>query len=373
MRTILFILQKEFLQVLRNKMMLPIIFIVPIVQMLILVHAATYEIKEIKLYIVDNHPSALSRSIALRFSQSSLYRFKGYAENLNVAEYLLKDNEADMVLVIPPNLEKTLRLGNDNAKVQVLINAINGRSAGLMNAYTQGILLEESRALAQAWYSQINIINSPQINTEYSYWYNKTLDYKMNMLPGIIVILVTVIGMFLTSLNLVREKETGTIEQINVTPIKKYQFLLGKLIPFWIIALIELSIGLIVGRYLFGLPIEGSLFTLYIFASVYLLVALGIGLFLSTISQTQQQVMFLAYFFMLIFIMMSGLFTPTESMPAWAQNINIINPFAYFIKAIRMILLKGSTFMDILPQLLNLFIIGVTMILLSVWRYRKTA
>lgn len=193
------------------------------------------------------------------------------------------------------------------------------------------------------------------------------------MLPGILVILVTIIGMFLTSLNLVREKELGTSEQINVTPIRKFHFIFGKLFPFWVIALVELAFGVLIGRIFFDLPLLGSLWLLFAFAGVYLLVVLGIGLFLSTLSSNQQQVMFLNFFFMLTFILMSGIFTPVESMPDWAQKLNIINPYAYFMKVIRMILLKGSGFMAIKQEFLSLGIYAIGILSLAVWRYRKVS
>jgi ABC-2 type transport system permease protein len=178
--------------------------------------------------------------------------------------------------------------------------------------------------------------------------------------------------MLLTALNLVREKEMGTTEQINVTPIRKYQFLLAKLLPFWVIALFELAFGLVVGRLLYNLPMEGNLGLLFLFACVYILAVLGIGLFLSTISQTQQQMMFLAFFFMLTFILMSGVFTPTDSMPLWAQKANLLNPVAYFMKVIRMILLKGSQFGDIIREFYSLLLYAVLILTLAVTNYRKT-
>jgi ABC-2 type transport system permease protein len=174
-------------------------------------------------------------------------------------------------------------------------------------------------------------------------------------------------------MNVVREKEMGTIEQINVSPVKKYQFVIGKLLPFWFIALFELGFGLTLARIVFDIPILGSLWLIYGVASVYLLAVLGIGLFISTIVNTQQQAMFLAWFFAVVFIMMSGLFTPVDSMPLWAQNINIINPIAYFIRIIRMIMLKGSEFQDILKPLTAIAIYAVISLTLAVWRYRKVA
>jgi len=193
------------------------------------------------------------------------------------------------------------------------------------------------------------------------------------MVPGILVLLVTIIGMFLTAMNVVREKESGTIEQINVTPIRKYHFITGKLLPFWIIAIFELAFGLTIAWFAFNIPILGSLWLIFLVATVYMLVVLGFGLIISTVSNTQQQSMFIAWFFLMIFILMSGLFTPVDSMPEWAQIVNYANPIAYFIKVMRMIMLKGSGFADISEQLYSLALYAFIALSIAVWRYRKTA
>ena len=164
----------------------------------------------------------------------------------------------------------------------------------------------------------------------------------------------------------------GTVEQINVTPVRKYQFITGKLIPFWIIALVELGFGLTLGKILFNIPIEGSLLLLFGFSAVYLIAVLGIGLLISTLSQTQQQAMFLNFFFLLTFILMSGIFTPAESMPRWAQHVNIINPLFYFMRVIRMILLKGSDFGNIRMDFIAMCVFALATTSLATWRFRKT-
>ena len=173
-------------------------------------------------------------------------------------------------------------------------------------------------------------------------------------------------------MNIVREKEMGTIEQINVTPIKKYQFIIGKLFPFWVLGLLELALGLIIGKLLFNIHIVGSLWLVFLGGGIYLLVALGIGLFISTLANTQQQAMFVTFFFMMVFIIMSGLFTAIENMPDWAQILDKINPLAYYIRINRLVLLKGSGFMDILPDLSILLLLALIMLSLAVRRYRKT-
>jgi ABC-2 type transport system permease protein len=193
------------------------------------------------------------------------------------------------------------------------------------------------------------------------------------MVPGILVILVTIIALLLGGMNIVREKEIGTIEQINVTPIRKIQFITGKLLPFWIIALFELAFGLSLGKLLFNIPVEGSLWLIFASASVYLFVILGFGLLISTISNTQQQAMLVSFFFMVVFILMSGLFTSVESMPVWAQELNRINPVAYFIRIMRMVMLKGSSFRDISESFFSLAVYAFVIISLAISRYRKVA
>jgi ABC-2 type transport system permease protein len=178
--------------------------------------------------------------------------------------------------------------------------------------------------------------------------------------------------MFLSGMNMVKEKEIGTIEQINVTPIKKYQFIIGKLLPYWIVALFELAFGLILAKVVFSIPILGSIWLIFLVAAVYLFVTLGIALFISTKTNTQQQTMFLSWFFLVIFILMSGLFTSVDSMPEWAKIINWLNPIAYFVEIIRMIMLKGSGFMDIAFRLSLLAAYGVLALTVAVWQYRKT-
>ncbi len=370
MRTIFIILRKEFTQIFRNKTMLPFIFILPVVQLLLLVYAATLDLKNIDMAVVDQDFSPSSRQLTGKFEGSPFYTIhKGYLYPEQAEEALITE-KADVVLHIPAGFEKSL-IKDGNADVQLQINAINGAAANLIHAYTTSIIMEYNSALILNWLKiPEDMIENP-IQVDSLYWFNPELNYKFYMLPGILVILVTIVGSFLTALNIVREKEMSTIEQINVTPIRKHQFLIGKMIPFWCIAMFEMAFGLAIGKVLFDIPIIGSIPLLFLFTGVYLVVILGIGLVFSVLAQTQQQVTFFAYFFMLTFILMSGIFTPVESMPDWAQKINVINPFMYFMKAIRMILLKGSGFGDILPQLLSLVVYGTVINGLAVLGYRK--
>lgn len=352
--------------------MLPIIFILPIVQLVILVYAANLEMKSIDLSIIDSDNSQISNQLISKFKGSPFFRVST-EQNLQDAEDYMLNGETDAILVIPGNFEKNLVTEN-KSELQLLLDAINGTKAAISSAYCKMIILD---------FNQDIIINSgniyPQlanmevINTNYSFWYNPELDYKIYMSSGILVILVTIISMFLTGLNLVREKEMGTIEQINVTPIRKYHFILGKLIPFLIIALFELAFGLIIAKILFDLPMLGSLVLLFSIAALYMITTLALGLFISTLANTQQQVMFVSFFFMIVFLLMSGIFTPVESMPDWAQKVNYINPIAWFMRIVRMILLKGSGFSAIKTEFYALLIYGLSTFSLAVWRYRKSA
>jgi len=350
--------------------MLPIIFVIPVFQLLILAYAVTFGIKNINLVIVDQDHSVVSRQLVSKFSAPAFYHIKEYADSYAQAEELLKTGNAHQILIIPNRFERDLQK-ESKASVQLITNAIDGSAAAIMNAYGNSIIMDYNQDILVDLSGGMDI--KPPFDIRYSYWFNPELDYKTYMVPGILVLLVTIIGMFLSSMNVVREKEMGTIEQINVSPVKKYQFVIGKLLPFWFIALFELGFGLTLARIVFDIPILGSLWLIFGVASVYLLAVLGIGLFISTIVNTQQQAMFLAWFFAVVFIMMSGLFTPIDSMPEWAQKINVINPIAYFIRIIRMIMLKGSEFQDILKPFTAIAVYAVISLTMAVWRYRKVA
>lgn len=349
------------------------IFALPFVQLVILVNAATMDMKDIKMVVIDKDKSSLSLQLIQRFTQSPFYTILGNLSSADEAENLMLKNSTDMILVIPSGFEKALYRHEDPG-LQVQVDAVNGMTAGLISSYSAQIIARFNQAyLSQSGSNALSIIEPRAIITEYRFWFNEALNFKYYMVPGILAILLTVIGMFLSSLNLVREKEMGTIEQINVTPIRKHQFIIGKLLPFWIIAMFELALGLLLGKLLFGIPIEGSLLLLFAFAALYLVTVLGIGLLISTMSYTQQQAQFLNFFLLVTFVMLSGIFTPAESMPQWAQDINLVNPIAYFIRINRMILLKGSGFSDISGDFAGISILAVAMITLAIWRYRKIA
>lgn len=349
--------------------MLPIIFIVPVFQLLILSYTATFEIKNVDLIVLDNDRTTMSRELVNKFSGSPFYHFNGYAENFEEAKQLMRSSKTDQIIIIEPDFEKKLLI-EKSGDIQLITDAINGNAASMMVAYAQSIIGDFNKNIIIEQNPSQHIGMPIEIDT--LFWYNPELNYITYMVPGILVLLITIIGMFLGSMNLVKEKEIGTIEQINVTPIKKYQFIAGKLIPFWLIANIDLAIGLLLAYLVFNIPVMGSVGLLFFVASVYLIGILSIGLVISTLTNTMQQAMFISWFFLVIFILMSGLFTPIESMPDWAQIMNYGNPVSYFIKINRMIMLKGSGFSDIQQDLLVLAIFAVVLFSFSIMRYRKT-
>lgn len=372
MRTILFLLEKEFRQIFRNRTLLPIIFVVPVVQLLILPLAANYEVKRINLAIVNRDQSPYSHELINKIVASGYFELAGLVHTYNEALDYVEADHADLIMEIPAQFERNLIRENTN-ELFVAVNAINGVKAGLGAAYLTNIIRDFNSNGRLTGYESGGIPPRPFIDVVPSNWYNTHMRYQIFMVPGILAVLVTMIGGYLSALNIVREKETGTIEQINVTPIRKHHFIAGKLIPFWILGLVVFSLGLIVAWAVYDIVPLGSIPLLYLFLSLYLLAVLGLGLLISTYTETQQQAMFVSFFFVMIFILMSGLFTPIESMPAWAQVISKLNPVTYFIEVMRMVVLKGSGIRHIFPHIVAVMIFAFVFNTWAVMNYKKTS
>ncbi|WP_339611324.1 ABC transporter permease [uncultured Planktosalinus sp.] len=373
MKIIRYIIQKEFRQIFRNKGMLPIIFVLPLLQLIILSNAATYEVKNIQFSYIDHNQSSSSRALIEKFEASTYFQVTEQFSSMKAATTAMLKGDVDVILEIPQHFERELHR-DQKTDLGITIDAIDGAAAGVTSVYIKRILFSYNKNIRSKLLQ--NNTDRPQlvsISSIPSFWYNETLNYKTFMVPGILVLLVTMITLFLAAMNIVREKEIGTLEQINVTPIKKYQFIIGKLFPFWVIGMGLLTIGLIIAKIIFNVPMLGSLPLMYAYTSIYILVILGMGLFISNFTDTQQQAMFIAWFFMVIFILMSGLFTPIESMPGWAQLLTEFNPIKYFVEVMRMLMLKGASFYDILPQFTKTLVYALIMNGLAVWSYKKTS
>jgi ABC-2 type transport system permease protein len=372
MRTLRFLLEKEFRQISRDKGILRVIFMMPAIQLLILPWAADYEVKNINLAVVDNDHSDYAQKLVSKIIASGYFKLDKYTVSYKEAMHEIENNHADIILQIPASFEKDL-IKESSSSLFMAVNAINGVKAGLGASYLQTIIRDYNENILMQWVQLPPFSTQPQIDVTYSNWFNPNMNYKFFMVPGIMVLLVTMVGAFIAALNIVKEKEIGTIEQINVTPVKKYHFILGKLIPFWILGILILSIGLTIAYVVYGIIPAGSLFTIYVFAAIYLLAVLGLGLLVSTYCSTQQQAMLTAFFMMMIFVLLSGLYTSISSMPEWAQWITKFNPVSYFIEVMRMVVLKGSSLADISKNIFIVLGFAVVLNSLAVLSYKKRA
>lgn len=363
MRTLRYLLEKEFKQIKRDRFLPRIIFFIPLMQLLILPLAANFEMKNINLSIVDNDHSELSQQLVRKVLSSGYFRLSDVSSQYDEALTTIEDNSSDVILEIPVAFEKDLgKYGQ--ADVLIASNTVNGTKGGMGSSYLSSIIQDFNREKGFRPDMEQTGIRSSNL-------FNPHLDYKSNMVPGILAFLMTIIGGFLSALNIVSEKEKGTIEQMNVTPVSKSLFLLSKLIPFWIIGLILLTIGVVIAWLVYGLFPIGNTGIIYLFAAVYLVAFTGFGLAISSISSTQQQAMFTAFFFFIIFMLLSGFFTPISSMPEWAQTLTLFNPLRYFVEVMRMVYMKGSALADLSVHFIIISFFAVFFNVLAVVSYRK--
>jgi ABC-2 type transport system permease protein len=417
MRTLKFLLRKEFRQIFRDKSLLPILFILPMIQLLIMPLAADFDVKDINVAIVDHDHSSYSQQLIGKIGASGYFHLRGnnasannasannasgnnasaksssgnnssgantsaYNASYNEALHLIEQGRADIILEIPGHFERDL-LKEGSQKVYIAADAINGVKGSIGSSYLTSVLTDFNNDIRLFLPANASAVQPPgqaaglstpsTIEIVSENWFNPSRKYQFFMVPGILVILVTMVGGFIAALNIVKEKEMGTIEQINVTPVKKWQFLAGKLIPFWIIGMFDFTIGLLIARFVYGILPEGHLVVLYLFLAVYLIAILGFGLLVSTYSNNQLQAMFVAFFFIMIFILMSGLFVSVDNMPPWAKIISRLTPVTYFIDVTRMIVLKGSGFSDIKNQFLIELGFAVALNAWAIFNYRKTS
>jgi len=372
MKTLFFLLQKEFRQIFRDRIILAMILIMPTMQLILLPLAANYEVRHIGVSIVDHDRSAASQQLVRKITSTDYFNLVRYTSSYPEAFALIESNQTDVILEIPAGFERGLVRENEQS-LFISTNAINGVKANIGAAYLNRIIMDFNAELRTELLSDAKGLVQPLIDVRTIDRFNPHLLYHVFMVPGILALLLTMISVYLSALNIVKEKELGTIEQINVTPITRLQFISGKLIPFWLLGFVTLTIGLLVARFVYGIVPVGNIALIYLFSGVYLTAVLGLGLLISTVAETQQQAMFVAFFFMMIFIMMGGLFTSIESMPQWAQWLTYLNPVRYIIEVMRLVILKGAGFSEIRFHFL---VIAGMAILLNSWavlKYRKMA
>ena len=383
MRTLRFLLRKEFLQIGRDRTMVAQMILMPIVQLFLLSSAATFEVRRADLYVVDLDRTALSRGLVERLVASRRFVPAGASASMAAANDAMLDRRADVILRIPRDFERDI-VRSRAAPVQLVLNAENGAAAGVTQSYAGQIITAYAAELGAEVAPSLAAVDGdaaerpprpgePSLELRTRGWYNAELDYRDYMIPGILVQLVTMVGTMLTAMNIVREKEIGTLDQLNVTPVPRGTFIAAKLLPLWSIALAELTLGLLVARFVFHVPMRGSIPLVFLGAAVYLVAALGIGLWISTLVETQQQAMFITFFVMMIYLLMSGLFTPVRSMPTWAQWMAQLNPVMHFIGMMRAVLLKGAGLADVYRTLAILAAYGAVVLSLAVRQYGKRA
>ena len=363
MRRIAFLAQAELLHIVRDRVLLAQVLIVPVVQLLILSNAATFEIRDTPIYVVDFDRTSASRAVIDRLAASGHFTVAGAAPSLDRANEALLAGSVTMVVVIPHDFDESLtRVGA--ASVELSVNGEKGSAAGIVQAYATRVLADYAQASSPP-------APAPRIDVRVRGRYNPTLNYRHYMVPGILVALITMVGTLLAAQNIARGKELGTLEQLNVTPITRGEFIVAKLLPFWVLGLVELSLGLIVGRAVFDIPMRGSLALLFGAAGVYLVVALAIGLWISALVDTQQQAMFVTFFIVNIYLLMSGLFTPIDSMAPWVQVASQINPVRHFVAISRAVLMKGAGPMEIAQPFAYLAVTTVVVLGVAVRQYQK--
>lgn len=368
-----YLIEKEFKQLFRNSFLPKLIFIFPCMIMILMPWAANLEIKNINLNIVDNDHSVLSRRLVDKIGASTYFRTTDLPGTYNQALIAVEAGTADVILEIPRDFEKNWMDG-ESPDLLVAANAVNGTKGSLGGSYLSAIISDYSRELkAEAPIPTLAGKSLPKVSMTTLNLFNPTLNYKLFMVPALMVMLLTMICGFLPALNVVGEKEAGTIEQMNVTPVHKFTFIAVKLIPYWLIGFVVLTICFILAWLLYGILPAGHFLTIYGFALIFLPVVSGFGLVISNHSATLQQAMFVMWFFMLVLILMSGLFTPIHSMPEWAQWITRINPLRYFVEVMRTIYLRGGGFAELLPQLGALLAFALIFNIWAVRSYRKSS
>lgn len=369
MKSIKYLIEKEFKQMFRNPLIPRLIVLFPTMVLLVFPWAVSFEIKNIKIDVVDHSKSVYSRRLTDKIAASRYFILNDTPPDYQTAMMNMEQGETDMILEIPASFDKEM-VKSRSTGVGVAVNAVNGTQGLLGSNYIMQIANEFSTDLrgelmhTMPAQSRASMMLMPQIEIIPQYRFNPALDYKNFMIPGFMVLLLTIICGILPALNIVMEKENGTIQQINVTPVSRIGFILAKLIPFWIVGLVVMIISVTVTYLMYGLWPAGSMLAILFSAIVFIFSISGLGIIISNYSENMQQASFLVMFFILILILLGGMFTPVSGMPSWARVIAAVNPFNYLTKTFRMLYLNGSTLAEISG---NLLILGIIAVILNGW------
>jgi ABC-2 type transport system permease protein len=372
MKNILHLIKKEFIQTIRDRRMIPIILVAPILQLLILGYAANIDIKDVSMILCDLDKSQTSFEFVSQFTNSGYFTIVKTVESPTKIDKIIDDGDASVALVIPHDFSKNL-LAKRSTEIQFISDGSDANSAGIAMGYAQQIVMKYSQAiLLKNMEISGRKINIPRVLPEPRIWFNPELKSKNFMIPGVLALILMVITIAMTSLGIVREKEIGTLEQLIVTPIKRYQLILGKLLPFAAFGLIDIILVVSLAILWFEVPFRGNMFILIIFTLLYILTTLALGLFVSTISRTQQQAMMTSMFFVMMpFMFFSGFAFPISNMPQIIQYVTYIIPLKYYLIIVRDIFLKGTGIIELWREALILLAFGVILLSISVVRFNK--
>ncbi|MDR3119344.1 MAG: ABC transporter permease [Mediterranea sp.] len=363
-----YLIHKEFKQLIRNPFLPRLIFIFPVFMMILLPWAANMEVKDIRLHVVDNDRSPLSGRLIRKIAASGRFIWSGSPTTHSQAMEAIQNGTADAILEIPPHFERHL-MRTEASPVRLAANAVNAAKASIAGAYITTIIADYQAELRGP--APVGPASAPAAIIIGQMQFNPHLDYKYTIVPALMVILLTLLCGFLPALNIVSEKEKGTIEQINVTPVSRHIFILAKLIPYWAAGFIVLTLCIAMARLFYGIRPAGPVLAIYACAAIFIPAVSGFGLLVSNHSATLRQAMFTMFFCLILFVLMSGLFTPIASMPAWAQFITRLNPLRYMIEAMRTVYLKGGSLQHLHGQLFALAAFAVTFNAWAVISYRK--
>ena len=358
--TLRFLIQKEFLQIRRNSFLPKLILFFPVMIMCVMPWVMNMEVKNIRVQVVDNDRSTQSQQLLHSIEASRYFIFGGQQPSYQAALKEIETGKTDVALVIPQHYSRDLTKG-DMTQVLIAANAVNGTKGSMGGAYLSQIVTANASPNTAAIQSKLSSL----------FLYNKHLNYKVFMIPALLAVVMMLMCGFLPALNIVGEKESGTIEQINVTPVSKWSFILAKLIPYWLIALFAVTVCLLLSWAVYGITCQGPLWLVYVLAMLLALFFSSFGLIISSYSDTMQQAVFVMWFFIVCIMLLSGLFTPTRSMPSWAYATTYVNPMSYFIEAVRIVFVRGGTIMSVWRQILALGSISLLMSVWAVLSYKK--
>jgi ABC-2 type transport system permease protein len=365
MRRVLHLVKKELLELRQDPRLFGIVIMAPIIQLTVLGYAATTDVKDIPLVIVDPDRSAESRALVARFNASDNFKLVGVLDSTDAIDRWLDRGDAWMALSIPADYGARVE-AREPVALQVVADGTDANSTNVAIGYARALIAGYAQDLAPGGTA------APPVALEIRVWFNPELESRDFMIPGIVALLLLVVTTNLSAMAIVREKEVGTLEQLNVTPLARWELIAGKLLPYGLIGVVDVVLVLLVALYWFQVPMLGSIPLLFAMSLVYLLSTLGLGLFISSVSNTQQQAMLTTtFFFLMPMIYLSGFVFPIENMPAWIQPATYLIPLRYFLVIVRGIFLKGVGLETLWPQALALLAWGVTVLTLAALRSSK--